>query len=61
MASILANGIRLEYETEGDPGAPPVVLIMGLGCQLIAWPEELCEDLRRVGSSACVAWKCRLW
>ena len=37
--------IELAYETFGDPGDPPVLLIMGLGSQMILWPEELCEDL----------------
>ena len=49
MASKDANGIRLEYESIGEAGAPPVLLIMGLGCQLITWPEEFCEGLRGRG------------
>ena len=40
-----ANGIEIAYETFGDPSAPPVVLVMGLGTQMIAWPDALCEDL----------------
>ena len=40
-----ANGIELAYETFGDPEAPPIVLVMGLGTQMIAWPDELCELL----------------
>ncbi len=43
------NGIELAYETFGDPSAPPVVLIMGLATQMIAWPDELCEGLARCG------------
>jgi proline iminopeptidase len=39
MAAIKANGITLEYESFGDPNAPPILLIMGLGMQLIAWPD----------------------
>ena len=34
-----ANGIELCYDTFGDPSAPPLVLIMGLGTQMIAWDE----------------------
>ena len=44
-----ANGIELAYETFGDASAPPVVLIMGLATQMIAWPDELCEGLARNG------------
>jgi pimeloyl-ACP methyl ester carboxylesterase len=40
-----ANGIEIGYETHGDPGDEPLLLVMGLGAQLIAWPLELCEAL----------------
>jgi pimeloyl-ACP methyl ester carboxylesterase len=46
---VAANGIELAYETFGDAGAPPVVLIMGLATQMIAWPDELCDGLARCG------------
>jgi pimeloyl-ACP methyl ester carboxylesterase len=41
----VGRGITLCYETFGDPGSPPMVLIMGLGTQMIGWPEEFCEQL----------------
>ena len=41
--------VELVYETFGDPGDPAVLLIMGLGAQMILWPEELCEALARAG------------
>src|SRR4029079_11982751 len=41
-----ANGIEIFYETHGDPeGGEPLLLVMGLGAQLIAWPDELVEAL----------------
>src|SRR3954451_11296881 len=40
-----ANGIELAYEAFGQPSARPLLLIMGLGAQLIAWPEEVCTAL----------------
>jgi pimeloyl-ACP methyl ester carboxylesterase len=40
-----ANGIELVYETFGDPADPPLLLVMGLGMQLIHWDRELCEEL----------------
>jgi pimeloyl-ACP methyl ester carboxylesterase len=49
MPQLRANGINLEYETFGDRGAPPIVLIMGLGAQLVLWPDELCATLAAAG------------
>ncbi len=37
--------IDIAYERLGDPTAPPVLLIMGLGAQLIAWPDGFCDEL----------------
>jgi pimeloyl-ACP methyl ester carboxylesterase len=48
MPSVSSNGIELEYEWLGDPAdsqAPVILLIMGLGMQLIAWPDEFCAAL----------------
>jgi proline iminopeptidase len=45
MPSIEANGLTIEYDSLGDPVAPPIVLIMGLGMQLIAWPDGFCQGL----------------
>jgi len=42
---VQANGIRLAYEEFGDPTDPVIVLMMGLGTQLIGWPIVLCEGL----------------
>ena len=41
----VGNGITLCYETFGDPSAPPIVLIMGLGTQMVAWDTRFCEQL----------------
>jgi pimeloyl-ACP methyl ester carboxylesterase len=40
-----ANGVELEYDTFGNPPDPALVLIMGLGAQLIDWPEEFARQL----------------
>ena len=40
-----ANGLELCYDTFGDPKAPPMILIMGLATQMIAWDEEFCAEL----------------
>ena len=34
-----ANGVDLAWESFGEPGATPLVLIMGLGAQMIGWDE----------------------
>jgi len=39
------NGIEIGYETHGDPTGEPLLLVMGLGVQLIGWPIELCDAL----------------
>lgn len=40
-----SNGIELAYQEVGDPDAPPLLLVMGLGTQMLGWDEEFCELL----------------
>ena len=49
MTSVTANGITLEYESLGDADRPPVLLIMGLGMQLVSWPDPFCQGLVQRG------------
>ncbi|TAJ52225.1 MAG: alpha/beta fold hydrolase [Nevskiaceae bacterium] len=49
MPRVTANGIEIEYESLGPDHAPVALLIMGLGCQLIHWPDALCEQLLAAG------------
>lgn len=44
-----ANGISLAYRDLGDPGAPPVLLVMGLAGQLVDWPDAFVEGLLDAG------------
>ena len=37
--------IEIHYEDLGNPGDPPVLLIMGLGAQLVLWHNEFCQKL----------------
>ncbi|MEV7090684.1 alpha/beta fold hydrolase [Streptomyces sp. NPDC093085] len=37
--------VSLAYETFGDPGDPPVLLVMGFGAQMLAWHEDFCRAL----------------
>lgn len=41
----VGRGITLCYETFGDESAPPLLLIMGLGMQMIGWPDDFCHQL----------------
>jgi pimeloyl-ACP methyl ester carboxylesterase len=45
MPNVTANEIQIEYDTFGDPSSPPLLLIMGLGEQMLGWDEELCKQL----------------
>jgi pimeloyl-ACP methyl ester carboxylesterase len=37
--------VELCYETFGSPDAPPMLLVMGLGSQMLLWDESFCEQL----------------
>jgi pimeloyl-ACP methyl ester carboxylesterase len=39
------NGVELAYQELGDPDGEPMVLVMGLGAQMIHWPDGFCELL----------------
>lgn len=45
MPRLKANGIEIEYDTFGDAKAAPLLLIMGLGAQMISWDEAFCQQL----------------
>jgi pimeloyl-ACP methyl ester carboxylesterase len=44
-----ANGIELCYQEMGDPHGEPLLLVMGLATQMIAWDEEFCGLLAERG------------
>ena len=43
--TLRVNGIAIAVDDQGPRGGEPLLLIMGLGMQLIAWPQELVDDL----------------
>ncbi len=45
----IGDGITLCHESFGDPSDPPILLVMGLGTQMIAWREDFCEQLAARG------------
>jgi len=49
MPRFKVNGIEIEYETIGDRRAAPLLLISGLGSQLISWDDRFCEQLAARG------------
>jgi len=46
---VRANGIDIEVVEDGSPSGEPLLLIMGLGMQLIAWPEPFVQALVQRG------------
>ena len=49
MPKAKVNNIEIEYETIGDPISKPLLLIAGLGSQMLAWSNEMCEILANRG------------
>ncbi len=45
MPKAKVNNIEIEYEIFGDPSSKPLLLVMGLGAQMIRWDLEICELL----------------
>ncbi len=41
--------VEIAYETFGDAGDPALLLVMGLGTQMLAWSDDFCADLARRG------------
>ncbi|MDE2146575.1 MAG: alpha/beta fold hydrolase [Burkholderiales bacterium] len=42
---IVARGVAIEVDDQGPPGGEPLLMIMGLGMPLVAWPQELVQGL----------------
>jgi pimeloyl-ACP methyl ester carboxylesterase len=49
MPKANVNQIKIEYETIGDSSSEPLLLIAGLGSQLLAWSDEFCQKLAEDG------------
>lgn len=46
---VVANGLTLAYQEFGEKQSPSVLLIPGVGTQLIAWPLCFCRELATQG------------
>lgn len=49
MPILHANGLNIAYDEFGERGAPPLLLIMGLGSQMIFWRDDFCRALASRG------------
>ena len=49
MTQIVANGINIEFEVHGDVFDPVIVLVRGLGTQLIDWHPSFINGLVESG------------
>lgn len=49
MAQAAANGVTLEFDTFGDTSNPAMLMIMGLGVQMIVWDDRACKELADSG------------
>jgi len=49
MPTAAANGIEIAYDTFGDTASPPILLIVGLGRQMVFWDAAFCEQLAAKG------------
>ena len=51
MPDIQANGLTFHYESRGpeSEGTPVILMVMGLGVQMILWPEPLLDMLVQQG------------
>ncbi len=47
--AVNANGIEIVYDAFGEPKAPLILLIMGLGRQMISWSNQFCTRLSERG------------
>lgn len=45
----IGNGIQLHFEIGGQQNQPTILLIMGLGAQMLIWPDYFCEQLIQQG------------
>jgi len=49
IKTVSVGDIEIAYETFGDATDPAMLLVMGLGTQMLAWPDEFCAQLAAGG------------
>jgi pimeloyl-ACP methyl ester carboxylesterase len=45
----IGDGLEICFETFGDEADPAMLLVMGLGTQMLGWPDAFCEQLAARG------------
>ena len=45
----IVNGVKICYRHTGNDDGIPLLLVMGLGAQLIGWPERFVDQLQQSG------------
>jgi pimeloyl-ACP methyl ester carboxylesterase len=49
IRTVNVGDLEIAYETFGDENDPALLLVMGLGTQMLAWPDPFCEKLAASG------------
>src|SRR3990172_3174041 len=49
MPNVKDKGIQIEYDAFGDKSAAPLLLVMGLGSQMVRWEEDFCNRIADKG------------
>jgi pimeloyl-ACP methyl ester carboxylesterase len=49
IKTVAVGDIEIAYQTFGDATDPALLLVMGLGTQMLAWPDEFCSDIAATG------------
>ena len=51
MTSAQLGDVTIEYEVDGPDDGAPMLLVMGLGAQLVAWPADIVRGLAERGQA----------
>lgn len=49
IKTVAVGDLEIAYETFGEATDPALLLVMGLGTQMLAWPDEFCTELAAIG------------
>ncbi|MGL5864749.1 MAG: alpha/beta fold hydrolase, partial [Dermatophilaceae bacterium] len=45
MATARCGDVKISYQVDGPDDGDPMLLLMGLGTQLVGWPHDLIDGL----------------
>ena len=49
MPRTRANGVDIEFDVMGEPGQPVLLMVSGLGAQMVSWDDDFCHALASLG------------